>query len=409
VSIEIDVLDPDLYGSGDPNRNGLPLDQLEYLRDHAPVFLQEMSDPMLVDRAWVISRYEDSVKVLKSTDVFNSLRGTSVRIINPTLAETGGKPAMVSMEGSEHSRNRRIVSRGFTPAVVRTFERHFRSLAADIVERALEQPEVDFVADVASTLPLYAICDLIGVPQEDRQQMLSWTNTFTVPTDPDYAASVDDVHAAIAGIWAYGVELAKRRRVEPTGDLMSTIVAAVDDEQLSEDELMGFMLTLTAAGNETTRNTLAHGLVALLQRPASMEWLRQRADNLPSSAVEEILRWSSPVIHSRRTASRQVEMHGETIRAGDAVVVLYPAANFDPRQFPNPLELDLSRTPNAHITFAVGPHVCLGAHVARLEVKILFEELLRRTKTIEWSGACEYARDSALRGVKRLPVRMVRA
>jgi cholest-4-en-3-one 26-monooxygenase len=402
-----DVLDPDLYATGDPRHNGLPHELFDQLRDSSPVHLQEMSDPMFIERAWVVTRYDDAVHVLRSTDTYNSLRGTSVRRLNPTLPDSGGKAAMVSLEGSDHTRNRRIVSRGFTPAVVRTFERHFRALAADIVDRALTLGDFDFVAEIASTLPLYAICDLIGVPEGDRAQLLSWTNAFTVPTDPEYAPSIDVVHEAIEGIWSYGVSLAAIKRVQPADDVMSKIVAAVDSESLTEDELMGFMLTLTAAGNETTRNTLAHGLLALLQRPDAMSWLRHRADDIPPSAVEELLRWSSPVIHSRRTAAIDTELHGQMIRAGDAVVVLYPAANFDARQFVQPLEFDLQRAPNPHITFAVGPHVCLGAHVARLEIKILFEELLRRTVSINLLGRPQYARDNALRGMKHLPVRMV--
>lgn len=403
------VLDADLYAACRPEDNGLPLESFAWLRDHDPVARLELDDPMFIERTWVVSRYEDAVRVLRDAATFTSARGTTVRKLHPTLPEEGGKPAMITMEGAEHHRNRRIVQRAFTPVVVRTFERHFRSLASGIVDRAVEKRDVDFVADVAAPLPLYAICDLIGVPAEDRSQLLAWTNTFTVPTDPEYAPSMEEVHGAIQSIWDYGLELAARRRAEPGTDLMSTIVAAVDSERLSDDELMGFMLTLTAAGNETTRNTVAHSLVALLQRPASLAWLRSRASDIPASAVEELLRWSSPVIHSRRTATRNVELRGRRIAAGEALVVLYPAANFDSRQFPEPFELDLERSPNAHLTFATGPHLCLGAHVARLEIKILFEELLRRTRSIEPTGNCEYARDSALRGVKRLPIRLAAA
>lgn len=403
----VDVLDPDLYARGDPALNGLPHAVFGFLRDEAPVYLQEMSDPMFIDRAWVVSRYEDVAHVLKSTDTFHSRRGTSVRTINPTLPEQGGKPAMISLEGSEHSRNRRIVNRGFTPAVVRTFEGHFRQLAAGIVEAAVEERQLDFVAGVASTLPLYAICDLIGVPESDRPQILEWTNTLTIPTEPQYAPSLAEVHQAIEGIWHYGLELADLRRRQPADDVMSQIVSAVDQEQLSEDELMGFMLTLAAAGNETTRNVLSHGLLALVQRPADLAWLGERSEDIPWSAVEELLRWSSPVVHSKRTAARQVELGGQHIAEGEAVAVLYPAANFDPRRFEDPLRLDLERQGNQHLSFAVGPHFCLGAHVARLEIKILFEELLRRCRTIELTGRCEYIRDNVVRGVKRLPVRLL--
>ena len=403
---DVNVLDPDLYAAASPEDNGMPLAAYEWLRDHDPVSRQTFSDPLFVEATWIVSRHEDAVWVLRHPDVFTSARGTTVRRLHPTLPEEGGKPAMITLEGTAHHRNRRIVQRAFTPAVVRTFERHFRSLAAGILDRAVGRREVDFVAEVAAPLPLFAICDLLGVPAEDRSRLLGWTNTFTIPTDPDYAPGMDEVHAAIAAIWDYGLELAARRRAEPGTDLMSMMVAARDSEQLTDDELMGFMLTLTAAGNETTRNTIAHSLLALLQRPEALEWLRDRREGIPASAVEELLRWSSPVIHSRRTATRPIELHGRRIEPGDALVILYPAANFDPRRFGDPLRLDLERNPNPHLTFATGAHLCLGAHVARLEVKILFEELLGRTASIELVGPCTYARDNAIRGVKQLPVRL---
>jgi cholest-4-en-3-one 26-monooxygenase len=316
---------------------------------------------------------------------------------------------MISMDGEDHSRNRRIVSRGFTPAVVRTYEDQFRRFAVDIVERALDEAHVDFVAAVASQLPLYAICDLLGVPDADRAQLQAWTKTLTVPTEPEYAPSRDEFTAAVNGIWEYGMQLADMRRRHPGRDVMSTIIAAVDQDRLSDDEVMGFTLTLAAAGNETTRSVISHGLLALLRHPDQLEWLRDKADGISTTAVEEILRWASPVIHSRRTVVREVELHGVQLAEGEAVAVLYPAANLDPRRFPGPLRFDLQRQPNPHLTFATGPHVCLGAHVARLETRILFEELLGRTDRIELDGPCEYVRDNELRGVKRLPVLMTRS
>ena len=264
------------------------------------------------------------------------------------------------------------------------------------------------MAAVASQLPLYAICDLLGVPAADRAQLLAWTNALTVPTEPEYAPSEEEFTAAVNGIWNYGTLLADMRRRDPGRDVMSTIVAAANEDRLSDDEVMGFMLTLAAAGNETTRHVISHGLLALLHHPDQLGWLRARADAIPATAVEEILRWSSPVIHSRRTVVHDVGIHGVKLVAGDAVVVLYPAANFDPRQFPDPRCFDLQRQPNLHLVFATGPHLCLGAHVARLETRILFEELLQRAGHIELDGRCEYLRDNALRGIKRLPILMTR-
>jgi cytochrome P450 len=187
---------------------------------------------------------------------------------------------------------------------------------------------------------------------------------------------------------------------------MSVIVTAADNDKLSEDELMGFVFTLAAAGNETTRNSASHALLALLRRPEQLAWLRENAGRLPDSAVEELLRWSTPVVYLRRTAATDVDLCGQRIRAGEPVAGFVASANFDPDEFADPLELDLTRHPNRHLAFATGPHLCLGAHIARLELRVLFEELLTRTTHLELAGPVEYARDSYVRGVKRLGVRL---
>jgi cholest-4-en-3-one 26-monooxygenase len=328
-----------------------------------------------------------------------------MRASHTTVSEDGGKPAMITMDGDAHVRNRRLVNRGFTPAVVRSFEEHFRAIAGDIVQRALQLGTFDFVGEVASQFPLHAICDLLGVPDGDRPALARWTNTLTTPTDPEYAPTPEEFFAAMEHMWAYGLELADLRRRSPGTDVMSVIVAAADNDRLSEDELMGFVFTLSAAGNETTRNSASHALLALLQRPTELAWLRERAEHIPESAIEELLRWSTPVVYIRRTAATDLEIHGQPIAAGDPVAGFVVSANFDSTEFPDPLELDLTRKPNRHLTFATGPHLCMGAHIARLELRVLFEELLQQTTELELTGPVEYARDSYVRGVKRLGVR----
>lgn len=328
-----------------------------------------------------------------------------MRTAHTTMTEDGGKPAMITMDGDAHIRNRRLVNRGFTAAVVRSFEAHFRTIAADVVSRALRLGTFDFVGEVASQFPLHAICDLLGVPYADRPALARWTNTLTTPTDPEYAPTPDEFYEAMEHMWAYGLELADLCRRNPGTDVMSVIVAAADTDRLSEDELMGFVFTLAAAGNETTRNSASHALLALLQRPEQVAWLRKHAERIPDTAIEELLRWSTPVIYIRRTASRDLNIWGQTIAAGEPVVGFVASANFDPSEFPEPLDLDLRRQPNRHLSFATGPHLCMGAHIARLELRVLFEELLTRTTHLELVGPVEYARDSYVRGVKHLGVR----
>ncbi len=374
--LDVNVFDPDVYANGDPRHNGLPIDLFARLRDEAPCVRIRCDIPGHEKSAWVLSRYEDVVMMLREPDRFLSGSGVTMRATHTTVSEDGGKPAMITMDGAAHVRNRRLVNRGFTPAVVRRFEAHFRTIAADIVQRAVDLGSFDFVGEVASQFPLHAICDLLGVPDEDRPALARWTNTLTTPTDPEYAPTPAEFFAAMEHMWAYGLELAELRRRNPGTDVMSVIVAAADNDMLSEDELMGFVFTLAAAGNETTRNSASHALLALLQRPGQLAWLRERMQRIPDGAIEELLRWSSPVIYIRRTAACDLVIRGQPIAAGDPVAGFVASANFDGGEFPDPLELDLMRQPNRHLTFATGPHLCIGAHIARLELRVLFEELL---------------------------------
>jgi cholest-4-en-3-one 26-monooxygenase len=293
--------------------------------------------------------------------------------------------------------------------VIGAFEKRFRDLSTAVLDKALAERQVDFVHSVAVPMPLHAICDLMGIPDDDRQDVLRWSNAFFVATDPDYAPSPEEVFAAVGNLWAYGVTLAEKRRRAPGEDLMSQVAAAFESEQLSEDELMGMTFLLAAGGTETTRNALSDGLHALLRNPDQMAFLREHGDRVLDTAVEEILRYSSPVINTRRTAAQRVVLHGQIIEPGDRVAIMYTSANFDPEMFPDPERFELTRSPNPHVAFGSGRHVCLGAAVARLEIRVALQQLLTRTTDIKQLGAIEYVRDSFLRGVKRLPVELVPA
>lgn len=404
-----DVLNPDLYAAGDPATNGMPLDQFERLRHESPVFRQAINDPLLVDWAWAITRYDDVVACARDHHRLVSGRGVTLRHFEPTLEESGGKPTMITMDGDRHVRNRRIVSRGFSPNVIRQVRERFRQICTRTLDAALAKGSVDFVEDVAVWLPLHAICDLMGVPDADRDDVLRWTNTFSVPTDPDFAPTMEESMAAVMAICDYGVRLAEMRRQDPREDAMSKVAAALETEHLTESELMGMVLLLAGAGNETTRNALSHGMHALMRNPEQMDLLRNDTDGVIDTAVEEVLRWSSPLIQIRRTAAEDMEIAGTQIAAGDPVALFFSSANFDETVFPEPQRFDLTRTPNQHVAFGTGPHVCLGAAVARLEIEVMLRELVARTSRIEQLGPIEYARDSFLRGVKRLPVRLVAA
>ncbi len=399
-----DVMSPDVYRNGDPATNGLPLEAYAQLREQAPCYRHPLSDPLMVDNIWVLTRYEDVTEVDRNAEVFRSQTGHTARLFTPFEQDYGGKPAMIGLDGQEHRKNRGVVAKAFTPKVIRAFEAHFRSICSEIVDRAVSKGTVDFVPEVAIEMPLDAISHLMGVPKVDRPKFLAWVNAMAVPTDPEYAPSPEAALEAVANLWQYGLELADKRREVPGDDLMSRIVAATDADTLSEDELMGFTVLLAGAGSDTTRNAFSHGLYALLKNPEQMAYLRANADDVPNTAVQEIVRWASPVIHFSRTAEIDTEIAGQEIAAGDRVAMLFPSANFDPTTFDDPHMLDLTRDPNPHVSFGVGPHACLGKHVAALEMKLLFEELMKRTSKIELAGEIGYVRDNLLRGVHTLPV-----
>lgn len=400
----VDVMSPEVYQRGDPARNGLPLDAYAQLRDQAPCYLHALNDPMMVDKIWVVSRYDDVVRIDRDAETFRSRIGHTARLYTPFEQDLGGKPAMIGLDGADHRRNRGVVARAFTPKVIQAFETHFRAICRDVVGRAVSAGTVDFVPAVSVKMPLDAISHLIGVPEADRPKFLQWVNALAVPTDPEYSPSPEAAMEAISSLWQYALELADKRRAEPGDDLMSRIVAATDSQTLSEDELMGFTMLLAAAGSDTTRNTFSHGMYALLKNPEQMACLREHASDIPAVAVQELVRWATPVIHFSRTVHVDTEVAGQHLSAGDRIAMLFASANFDPDYFDDPEHLDLTRAPNPHLSFGVGPHSCIGKHVAILEIKLLFEELLQRTSDIRLEGEIGYVRDNVLRGVHTLPV-----
>jgi cholest-4-en-3-one 26-monooxygenase len=397
TAADIQVLDPDTFSAG------LPHAQFEYLRSHHPCFDQHIRDPAMIDRSWVLSRYSDIARAGRDTERFSSAQG--VRLEPNMMAVKGrGKPSLITMDGSDHLRNRKIVARAFTPKTLLQVEHQLRARAAELVNRAADERTFDFIDVVATEMPMHSLCDLMNVPDQDRRQLLEWSDLVVNPTDTRVAASADDVAHAYRSLWAYGLRLAEQRRRRPGGDFFSKIVEAVDDDTLDDDELMGFTALLVAAGIETVRDGLSLALHHLLQDREQLAWLRDRADRVPESAVEELLRHSCPVMCMRRTATVDMLLHGCRIAAGDPVALQFASANFDPRVFDDPYRLDLQRSPNRHMSFGHGPHVCLGAYASRLQIRIVLEELLRRTATLEPAGPIVYGRNALTRQVRRLPI-----
>lgn len=404
----LNPLDPALYAAGVPGDNGLPWDLYDYLRVNRPCYRQVLGEPGLVDWTWVVTRHADVVAVDSDPVRFTSELGSSVRAFDPSVRGNGGKVSLLTLDGREHQRLRRILSRGFTPNAISALEAQLRVMAGSILDEALGEDTFDFVESVARQLPMRAICDLLGVPQEDRAQLVHWADVIAAPTDAQVSGGMEGMLAAAQGIWDYAVSIAALKRDEPAEDLITKVAAAHDAEVLTEEEVMGMMLLLVVAGNETTRNTISHGLHALIRHRDQWELLRDDTDRVIGSAVEEIMRYSCPVIGFSRRATVPVQLHGETIAPGDVVSFCYASANFDPEVFDQPRVLNVQRHPNPHLTFGKGPHVCMGAALARLETRVMFEELVKRVRHVELAGPVVYARDAILRGCQQLPVRVSR-
>jgi methyl-branched lipid omega-hydroxylase len=353
---------------------------------------------------WAVTRHEDVTYASRHPELFASGRGgTNIGDIPDELAEFLG--SIINMDAPRHTKLRRLISAGFTPRQVAGLDDAVRQRARRIVDRIAERGSCDVVADIAAPLPLQVICDMMGIPDEDEHRMFELSNVILGFGDPEYVSSVGDLVGAGMELFQYGLALAEARQREPRDDIATVLVhAEVDGERLTPAEIGSFFVLLVVAGNETTRTAISHGLLALTENPAQRErWLAD-IDGVSPTAVEEIVRWGTPVIHFRRTATTSVELGGQRISEGDRVVLLYLSANRDENVFDDPFAFDVTRSPNDHVGFgAGGPHFCLGANLARREIRVMFEELLRRLPDIAVTGEPDRLRSSFINGIKRMP------
>jgi cholest-4-en-3-one 26-monooxygenase len=396
MMLDIDLSDPDAFV------DGIPHAAFRRLRVEAPVYWQ----PEKVGRGfWAVTRYEDLMAISKDPLTFSSARGGTNIFEVPEEDMSMLRLLMLNMDPPKHNKFRRLVSTGFTARMVTQLEPHVRAICADLVDNVIKRESFDFVTEVAAELPLLVIAQLLGVPAADRHKVFEWSNSLVGFDDPEYNTSLETGKIASAQMWAYANQLANERKEHPLGDLVSVLMQAeVDGDRLSEMEFDSFFLLLAVAGNETTRNLISGGMRALIEHPEERARLVADPARL-STGIEELLRWVSPLIHFRRTATRDVEMHGQTIREGDKVVIFYPSANMDERVFVNPQTFDVGRTPNDHLAFGIGEHFCLGANLARLEIRLIFEELLRRLPDLEFAGPVRRLRSNFINGIKAMPVR----
>lgn len=390
--------------------HGFPHPFFDRLRDEAPVFWHRPTPHTPQGEGfWVISRHADVLRVFLDPATFSSERGGERERGGTFLEDTPFAGVMLNMmDDPRHARIRSLVNRGFTPRIIGALESDLRRRAASILEAVRSHGGCDFVMDVARELPLQAICMLMGIPLADRKQLCDWIDVALESGDRSDSATQEARAAASGRLAEYATALIAEKRARPGDDMLSVVVHAAlpDDEapHLGEPELLQFFFLLFTAGSETTRKAIAGGLRELIDDPAQMAWLRgQRA--LPGSAVEEIVRFTTPSVYKRRTATRDVTLHGQRMRAGDKVTIWEMSANRDDRVFAEPHRFDVRRTPNPHLAFGQGVHFCLGANLARLEIRVLFEELFPRLHGIELAGPARFTQDNRLFGLKHLPIR----
>ncbi|MEV5412541.1 cytochrome P450 [Thermopolyspora sp. NPDC052614] len=399
VEMRIDLVDHDQYATA-----GMPHEQFTWLRANAPVYWHHGDDEKGWPGFWAVMKHADVVHISRHSDLFSSWRRLALFPEVPDEALELQRLMMLNQDPPEHTRRRSLVNRGFTPRAIGTLEEHIREICENLIDEALAKPELDFVRDIAAPLPLYVICELLGAPTEDRHQLFEWSNQMIGADDPDYAAAAD-APAAAAQVYAYANRLAAERRERPRNDIVTKLLQPDENgDVLDENEFNVFVMLLVVAGNETTRNAASGGMLAFFEHPD--QWARLVADpSLSESAAEEIVRWVCPVNLFRRTATRDTEIRGQKIREGDKVVVFYGSANRDEDVFDNPFAFDIGRNPNPHIGFGGGgAHFCLGNHLAKLELRVLFETLARRMPTLHQTGEARRLRSYFVNGIKSLPV-----
>lgn len=393
---DINLLDLDAFV------RGVPHDAFRRLRREAPVFRHPEPG---ADGFWVVTKYEDVRNISVRPRLFSSQRqGTLIRDPSPQDLPAL-QSIMLNMDPPQHRQYRKIVNEAFTPRMVRNLEGKVRAMVGKIIDAVAPRGECEFVDEIAAPLPMEVICEMMGVPESDRRHIYDMSNQLVGADDPDFHGERDNFMKASAGMFHYAANLAEERRKRPTDDLTTALLnAEVEGNRLSELEFNSFFLLLAIAGNETTRTVTANGMLCLIEHPEQREVLR-RDPSLVGSAIEEMLRYNPPVHYFRRTATADTEIRGVKIRENDKLTLWYPAANRDEDVFPDGDVFDVRRSPNEHLSFGFGEHFCLGANLARLELKVMFEELTARLPDIELAEPPKRLRSNFINGVKEMRVR----
>jgi cholest-4-en-3-one 26-monooxygenase len=396
-----DFTDPDLYAER------IPVEEFAELRRTAPVWWNAQPHGLAGfddDGYWVVSRYAEVKEVSRNSEVYSSAENTAIIRFRPEMTRDkieAQRLIMLNIDPPQHSKVRGIVSRGFTPKAIDRLRDKLVERAERIAVEAKAKGGGDFVTQVACELPLQAIAELIGIPQDDRHKVFDWSNQMIASDDPEYSINPELASAELIG---YAWNLAEERKRCPMDDIVTKLVNAdIDGDALGSDEFGFFVLLLAVAGNETTRNAISHGMHAFLTNPEQWELFK---DQRPATAADEIVRYSTPVMSFQRTAMRDTSLGGVEIRAGDRVGMFYSSANFDSSVFDSPERFDITRDPNPHLGFGgTGAHYCIGANLARVEIDLIFNAVADQMPNIQAAGEPRRLRSGWLNGVKELQVR----
>jgi cholest-4-en-3-one 26-monooxygenase len=395
----LDLVSPEEY-----ERRGYPHDEWTWLRRHDPVFWYDRPN---VEPFWAITKHADIIEISKQPALFLNAPRLAVFTLDLPPPPEGAARHLLNMDPPDHARYRRVTSGWFTPRAIRAMDGKVARVTREVLDAAAEKTDGDFVRDISARITIAVIAEMLGVPRRDWELLFRWTNEIIAPQDPEFqhGDARETVEGARIELFGYFNDLVAERRARPTGDIVSVVAnGEINGAPLPPVELLSYYFLLVVAGNETTRNAMTGGMLAFLDHPA--EWERLRRDpGLLDHAVEEIVRWTTPVIQFSRTATRDYPLRGKTIRKGQAACLFYASANRDEEVFEDGFAFRVDRTANPHIAFGMGEHVCLGAHLARLELRQAFAQLRERLESCEPAGPVERVRSSFVGGIKRAPMR----
>jgi cholest-4-en-3-one 26-monooxygenase len=386
----------------------VPHEMFEVLRRDAPVWFHPGTDE--VEGFWCIVKHADLVELSRDPGHASSaLGGITLHDASSEDLELQ-RQMMLMMDPPKHTKLRLLVNKGFTPRMIGRLDEHIRDISKTIVDEVAARGECDFVVEVAAQLPLRVIVEMMGVPDADRPKIFEWTNRLIGSEDPEYNVSRDEAIGAATEMFMYSTELAAAKRANPGDDIISTLLQAeVEGNRLTDTEFNLFFQLLAVAGNETTRNLISNGMNFMFEHPDQWAKLVDDRSLLPG-AIDEMLRYASPVMYMRRTAPADFELRGQTISEGDKMALWYISANRDEDVFDDPQRFDITRSPNEYVAFGGGgPHFCLGANLAKLEIRVMFEELLNRLPDIERAGDIQRLRSNFINGIKHMPVKFTPA